>query len=838
MNPSGGRSRDVAARRSIDRILLDLRDRVRRRAPELAVRGPEDPGWVLLEAFAEVLSEVEGDAELLEERIFPRVLESLGDEPRWTAAAAAPVVFVPADGADDPVPVPRGTAVGAPRRDGEAHLGFETVHDAWSSTARLVRAVACGGEAEKEIFPYPQAGWDSEPVALFARRVAVDRHLYLGDPALVHLRDRPGALVLEWPGDPQVLWEGRWEYSVQGGWRAVEVELEVAGALTGRAGQRRAVTLRIAGPLLDLAERRIESASFSWLRVSLEGGRRTSLAQPTWIRAEPAAPSLAFPRPVSRVLSRGGERWEDHSLTAQKIVPVESPEASDPAVYLGWDRPVPASVYFALQGRPAPPGWGGLEGRRSPGIVWEHSSGRGFRALEAADGTRGLARSGCVTWGLPHEWTPQEHFGERLHWVRARWVSGAYFSPPVLRALLPHAAEARQHRTVPGRVLDVLLDRRGRGPIPLLLAEGEPERFGAIEVREAGGDWRRLVARGTGEPHACDAPREPAAHGAEREPAAQGVKRESADPRSGEGPAGVEPGVAREDGRFAATRLPRGGYVLDVGSRWTGSVAVKIPLLRLALGSCGNVPAGTLTVLESQVPGIRKAVQPLPADGGQDPEGPEAFRKRVRAEWKTGDRAVTADDFRRLTLAFDPSIARVETAPSPVGGGRVMVCVVPAEPGATNRLSPARLDWLAETLEAKAPLGTVVEVVEPMYVPVEVVVRVHEDAPPPSESVRRRAEEHLRRFCDPLVGGPDGQGFPAGRWLNAVDVRSIMSRVFRGGDAGPRAGDPGISRLEIRGPGGRPLPAGLEEGSAVAACPLVIPVVERLAFESQERPSS
>src|SRR5262245_58726814 len=101
-SPRPARGRVVTLRRSGDRVeagpgrppdevLGELKAALRRKAPELAGRGPEDPAWVFLEAVAEALGEVEGRVDLMEERIFPRVLESLGDEPRWASGACTPL---------------------------------------------------------------------------------------------------------------------------------------------------------------------------------------------------------------------------------------------------------------------------------------------------------------------------------------------------------------------------------------------------------------------------------------------------------------------------------------------------------------------------------------------------------------------------------------------------------------------------------------------------------------------------------------------------------------------------------------------------------------------------
>jgi len=811
---------------SAERILSDLRDRVGRKIPRWSERGPEDAGWVLLEVFAEALAELEGEVEGLEERLYPRLLESFGEEPRWALSSKGAVVFVPAEGVEEPVPIPAGTVVGAKRKDGDARLSFETAAPAWASSARLLRAVTCAGEEHEELFPYPQSGWDGESIPLFAGRVGIVRQLYLGDDAFLYLRDG-GALELEWPGNPQVLWEGQWEYSVRGGWRALRVDLEMSG---GAARGKRMVRMRLAGPLPDFSAESIETARLPWLRVSLPGGRRTSLGQPRWISAkvgpDAAAPrpdgeteTLTFPRAVSRILSYGGERWEDHSLSTQKIFPAESSESWDPAVYLGWERPVPASVYWSLASRAVPPGWGGVDGGRSPQLAWEHSSGRIFRDLEVKDQTHGFTRSGCVSWDLPQDWSAQEHFGERLYWVRARWVRGAYPKPPRVGALLPHAAEVYGRRTLADQLFEITTDRRGRGV--LIFPGGEPERFGALDVSRDGGEWHRLVSQVT-EPSVT-----------ERSP------DEKPEPLS----AGPHDGAALHDGAFRVTRLPQGHYALDVGQdkdlSSPGNLTVRVPSLRIGSGLRGNVGPGTLQVLEAEVPGIEKVLQPVPTGGGLDPETAEAFRERIRVGWMTGERAVSPLDFRRLTKALDPEISRVEVTSDPANAAHVVVTVVPHDPCSPGRINPERLAWLAESLATKTPLGTVVEVVEPVYLPVEIVVRGLDDTTANDatdgnvteqwEGPRRAAEERIRRLFHPTRGGKDGRGFPSSTGPAATgllveelssSVRPVLEEALRRG-----------LEFEILAPGGRPLWETRDDARMLTTA-LVVPLLERLCIES------
>jgi hypothetical protein len=799
---SQARGNGLPRGRAAEGILSELKSRVSRKLPGWTARGLEDPGWVLLEVLAEALAGIREEADGIEERLYPRVLEALGEEPRWAIPARTAVAFSVEEGREEPVLVPARTVVAAPRRPGEPRLGFETTADGWITDARLLRVVSTSGQTAVEVFPHPQMGWDSEPVDLFAGEPSQARHIYVGDPALLLLKDRAGSLVLEWPGSPAILAEGRWEVSVPGGWRALRIEIEETGGGAHARGKgpisRRAARLRIEGPIPDLAEDRIEGTTSPWLRLSLPGRRRLTLQQPAWMAAEiPGAATadlLALPRPPRRLLTQAGGRWEDHSLAADKVSAVDPPADAFPALYLGWDRSTPASVYCALTRRPAPEGWGGTGGERWPRFEWEHSSRRGFRSLEVSDGTRGFTRSGAVSWRMPADWTPQEHFGERLHWLRARWVSGHYASLPCLKAVIPHALEAIEGRTLENHVLEAAVDAAGQADLPLPFAEGEPERFESIEVRTDAG-WEQLVH--------VDVP------GGEDE---------------------VAP--ARPARRFALRRGPRGGARIAVDPSLAGAAMWRIPALRIGLGERGNIPAGTLSIIEADIAGLQRAAQPLPAGGGLDAESPESFRARIRAEWKLGNRAVTPRDYERLCRALDPGIARADVSSAPGSAGRVLVTVVPDDPAGPGRLAPERLEWLEELLTEKAPLGVLVMVTEAAYVPIQATVRFRDRPAQVGEAARLAVEERLRKLLHPVRGGPDGRGFPASRWLREGDLAPRMAEAIATVLDGPGGAD-GKVLVEVSAADGTALPECPVDSAGLLVLPLVFPRLERLRFEEE-----
>src|SRR5699024_11163268 len=85
----------------------------------------------------------------------------------------------------------------------------------------------------------------------------------------------------------------------------------------------------------------------------------------------------------------------------------------------------------------------------------------------------------------------------------------------------------------------------------------------------------------------------------------------------------------------------------------------------------------TLTVLRSTVPYVRGAINLAPASGGVDAETVAEAKTRGPLTLRTGQRAVTAGDYERLTLESSTEVARARCLPAGRGNGSVRLLVVP-----------------------------------------------------------------------------------------------------------------------------------------------------------------
>ena len=95
-------------------------------------------------------------------------------------------------------------------------------------------------------------------------------------------------------------------------------------------------------------------------------------------------------------------------------------------------------------------------------------------------------------------------------------------------------------------------------------------------------------------------------------------------------------------------------------------------------GAAGNVGAGTLTGLRSTLPFVSSVQNLVPATGGVDAETVEEAKIRGPLSLRTGQRAVTAGDYERLTRETSVEVARARClAGTETDDGAVRVLVVP-----------------------------------------------------------------------------------------------------------------------------------------------------------------
>ena len=240
------------------------------------------------------------------------------------------------------------------------------------------------------------------------------------------------------------------------------------------------------------------------------------------------------------------------------------------------------------------------------------------------------------------------------------------------------------------------------------------------------------------------------------------------------------PSVREPDGR-----LRRFGAVPPKGA------AVRLLGYRTGGGERGNVARGAITVLKSSVPYIASVTNRRPATGGTDGEDIENAKVRGPLLLRTRQRAVTAEDYENLARAAAPEIGRVRCVPAGDGssgsasGDGVRVLLVP---GVDDR-DDGHIDFhelmvgddvferVAGYLDQRRTIGARVMVQPPDYVGLTVVTRLRARTGADVRAVERDAVTALHRWFHPLVGGPDGAGWPFGRSIVTGEVYVVLQRV-------------------------------------------------------------
>lgn len=204
----------------------------------------------------------------------------------------------------------------------------------------------------------------------------------------------------------------------------------------------------------------------------------------------------------------------------------------------------------------------------------------------------------------------------------------------------------------------------------------------------------------------------------------------------------------------------------------------------------GNIPGGRNLAFDDGVPLHNTA-----AGGGVDREGLDELQVRLLRELDETKKCVCAQDYERLArLTPGLRVAAAKAIPAydadePTGVSRTpTVTVVVVPDGAGDRPMPDGrfLEAVQRQMDAWRPIGTVVKVVPPVYVGIDVAVSLRGG----EDSVEQAVERALRDWLSLGRAGIGGT-------LRAGDVSAIVQAapgVLRVRRAAARAAGPGCSQ--------------------------------------------
>ena len=204
-------------------------------------------------------------------------------------------------------------------------------------------------------------------------------------------------------------------------------------------------------------------------------------------------------------------------------------------------------------------------------------------------------------------------------------------------------------------------------------------------------------------------------------------------------------------------------------------------------GRRGNVAKGTIRTLKSSIPFVSAVENLESAQGGVDGETIEQAKQRGPILLRTRSRAVTAEDYEAIALEAAPELARVRCVTAgedDVNAGSLRVLIVPAAPQTQGRIEFGELvpgedtlQRIADRLDEVRLIGTRVSVEPPSYRGVTVVTRIVARPKADVERIRVEALEALYGYLNPISGGPDGDGWPFGRTVQAGEIFGLLQRI-------------------------------------------------------------
>lgn len=404
----------------------------------------------------------------------------------------------------------------------------------------------------------------------------------------------------------------------------------------------------------------------------------------------------------------------------------------------------------------------GVDPRRPP-LVWEAWTGDGWSACDVdGDGTGGLNKPGDVILHVPETHKASVIAHERAGWIRCRLITAlpdqpSYLESPTILGIQAHTVGG----TVPTVNAEVV-----HGEI-LGRSDGTPAQRFLLQRRPvvASDSPRTLAVLDGDEVETWSEVR----HFAQSGPDDRHFR---IDAHAGEVQFG--PAIRGADGRLQKHGdVPKRGAVL------------RLELYRTGGGQAGNVARGQVRTLKTSIPYVSRVENRTPAIGGTDAETLADAKVRGPLLLRSRGRAVTTEDFEEIARDAASGAVRVKCVPELGVAAGVRVLVVPRVAGdEVGRIEWADLNpsepvlrqiWVA--LDACRLVGTRMLVQPPDYLGLTIVVRLSARPGFDAAEVRTSVLRALYRLFDPVVGGPDGTGWPFGRSVQSHEVYATLARV-------------------------------------------------------------
>jgi hypothetical protein len=528
----------------------------------------------------------------------------------------------------------------------------------------------------------------------------------------------------------------------------------------------------------DIIDTTIAGKCSKWIRIRLASGNYGNGIYHNgkdWLKAEIIYPQLKtisitydyqhkelFP---DYCLTYNNLNWNDctKQIQAEKeispFIKLEHENAASSIIYFGFNGKLqngPVSLYIKLDiDLPL------SESLKCPVRWFCFTEISGWSTLDTSDNTNNLTRSGTVEFNFPNNFSSQVLFGQNLFWIKASF-EGPIPSPlPPVTSVYLNTVLATQAQTVVDEILggsDTKANQKfflKRSPV--IDCELWVDEFNSLSEEEKinlnqKGIQYQIISGRFGINEQC------------------WVKWKCA-----------------ED--FFDTVMTDRVYTIDVAHgeiTFGNGINGMIPppgkgnikaTYRVGGGSKGNILENKIKTLNSSVLYVEKVFNPEPAHGGADGETIESVKARGPNIINHRNRAVTLQDFERITLESSTNIKRVKGYTE---GNEVHIIVVPVGIDDQPRPSLTAKESIERHL-TKCCINTVLPqniIVEPpVYVPVNTSISVVPVSMEQIVPVQKTIQKSLNKFLHPITGGTDGNGWEFGRSVHISDIHAILGKI-------------------------------------------------------------
>jgi hypothetical protein len=417
-------------------------------------------------------------------------------------------------------------------------------------------------------------------------------------------------------------------------------------------------------------------------------------------------------------------------------------------------------------------------------LSWSAFDGTGWLPLDVDDGTSGLARSGIASLIIPSQMQARALFSQTLFWFRIEETH----PPRIVRArgIHPNAVWASNKTGVDQEILGSSNDYPS-------------QTFSLSHTPVLAGVTLEVV-----EPRGLE-PIDPS-----RDPDTLTVT--PPDPEPGSSDLVARPWSRVDSFAFCGptdrvyTLNSQNGLITFGDGRNgmippSGTNNIIASHYDYTQGLGGNVPAGALTVLRPGLSDIQAVRNPAPALGGVDGDDLAVIDRDAPALVRTAQRAVELEEFATLAAAASPRVSRAQAGLT--DDRQISIAILPESAAPVPYAPPALLNEVTEAVKqgCLATLAERITVHGPDYLAIDVAVQLRADVTPDRRlTLQQTLADKLSLFFQPVLGGPDGQGWQFGETLSLAAV----GRFLRG--------QPGITGLLGLSLNGREFDIGLAPG--------------------------